>query len=294
MIQPQIAAYAKTQLGLGMSEEVIRNALVEAGWTVQDVEDSIKSVAQEKQPDVMSPVSSATPSSRPSTQSHGFSSQPINLKDLFRGAGEGGDSLVAAADSSKTEASKTETQAIESVYSKADTSALSASKSGNISKIVEIAVAVIALASTAAAVFLYVSNKKLADQVTALAAAQSATSGLTTQLTDLTASKLSAERQLADALKEADQLRSELSFFVLPAGSPQESAFSLSGVLTMDDKQQYSVTASSGLEVFIKNSKIQQIDAVLRPLVGQNIEISGTHAQFSMDVTVSVVNGVSL
>ncbi|MEK7507735.1 MAG: hypothetical protein AAB602_01465 [Patescibacteria group bacterium] len=305
MLQQQISEYAKAQLGLGISEEVIRSALVDAGWTVQDVDDSIKSVAQKNAMEAAHPAFS-TPVFKTGTQPSSSSSQSINLNNLFGGGGKNEVSFAATADLSKAKISEASTEAASIVSSKkVDTQKFSNQKAQGISKIVEIAVAVVALASTVAAIFLYVSNNKLADQVDTLstdsAAARSSSETLSAQLTSLTASKQDVDKKLNEALKEMEQLHSELSFFVAQdavsgdgAVTVQQVAFSLRGALAIDDKLQYSLTSSNGLNVFIKNSKAQKVDSALRPLIGEQIEISGTHAPLSRDVTVSAVNGTSL
>ena len=134
--------------------------------------------------------------------------------------------------------------------------------SGGISKIIKVVVVIVALASVAAAVFLYVDNKKLADQVVTLTTEgitmRTAASGVSTQLTNLTASKQEVDKQLSDALKETNQLRSELSFF-LPL--PQGGTFTLKGALSMDDRGQYALTTANGLRVAVKNSKDAKVDS---------------------------------
>ena len=304
MLQQQIVEYAKAQLGLGMSEEVIRNALVEAGWTLQDVNDSITSAAQKNTPEIMKPTSAATsfPTSvsRTGAQSSGPSSQPLNLKDLFKGSGKDGASFTATANVSKAKVFETPAvsagvSSLKKVGAESFSSQKSQGISGGISKIIKVVVVIVALASVAAAVFLYVDNKKLADQVVTLTTEgitmRTAASGVSTQLTNLTASKQEVDKQLSDALKETNQLRSELSFF-LPL--PQGGTFTLKGALSMDDRGQYALTTANGLRVAVKNSKDAKVDSVLKPLVGQAVEIFGTHTALSKDVVVSAVNGAPI
>ena len=53
MIQLQIVEYAKAQLSLGISEEVIKSALIDVGWVQADVDDSIRSVTLKKVSDTI-------------------------------------------------------------------------------------------------------------------------------------------------------------------------------------------------------------------------------------------------
>lgn len=311
MIQQQVVEYAKTQLALGIGEEVIKNALVDAGWPVSDVDDSIKSVAQRKAPEVVSAIPSAM-ASRQSTSPGSSSSQPINLKDIFGGAAKGNISFSAPADTSKADSSKADsskTNISKTPSAPADISSLkksaaekfSSQKSSGGSKTVLIITIVIALAAIGAAVFFFINNRNLAAQVDKFAAdnaaAGSAASGLSAQIADLTKSKQDADDQIASLTEQKDQLRTELLFFVpqpLALGATSSViSFSLSGTVGFDSKLQYTLT-SDGIILNIKNSKDPKVDSILKPLIGKIAEISGTHAQLSRDVIVSAVNGAAL
>ncbi len=303
MIQQQIVEYAKAQLGLGISEEVIKSALVQAGWSVIDVDDSIKGVVQKKAPEVVRIL--PTSISRQNVAPASSTDNPLNLKNLFGGAVDKGDSSFAIpADSLKAKISEIpKTPADITSLKKMSAEKLPSQESPGRSKIVLIVVVVVALASVAGAVVLYMNNKKLSAHVDTLtaetAAAGSTASGLSTQLADLTTSKQEANDQVVSLTKEKNQLRAELSFFITPpllpgATSSPVIAFSLTGTVALDDKLQYSLTTSEGLKLTVKNSKDPKVDSALKPLIGMSAEISGTHAPLFKDVTVSAVNGVSL
>ncbi len=312
MIQQQIVDYAKAQLGAGLSEEVIKGALLQAGWVSADVDDSIKSVTQKKQPEParattvasVSPIAASMPSMVAKPQ---VSPQSINVRDLFGTAGKGSASFPTQGTRSPISEiqpmKKTETLAVKEMAIGA--SALKPSRFGR-SKIVLIVLTVVAIVSAGAAVYFYMNNKSLSEQVTKLTAdsssnsmASSQVSALTSQLADVTKAKAASDSQAAVLTKNSDELQTELSFFVappLPAGATSSPAlaFSLSGMLAVQSNTLYSVTASSGLMVSIKNSKDAKVDAALKPLVGKSVEISGTHPRMSRDVTVTSVNGASV
>ena len=105
MIQQQIVEYAKAQLGFGISEEVIKGALMEAGWGISDIDDSIKSITQKNQPEIAK-VNIQAPISRQSAQPSSSASKSINLKDLFGAVDKGSNSFAMQADSSKTKVSE--------------------------------------------------------------------------------------------------------------------------------------------------------------------------------------------
>ena len=315
MVQQQIVEYAKTQLGLGISEEVVKNALIQAGWSSADVEDSIKSVAPKKSATSFSPVSTSTsPASRPSSSGQGVSSnQQINLKDIFGGASKESISVAASSPASSiSSSSSVKAKLPETLMAKKQVSTLamgsavsSSAKPGGISKVVLIVLAILALVGVGGSIYFYMNVSKLNGQIAALTADNSITVSQTTslsaQVADLNKSKDDLQSQLTASMENADELRGQLLFFVAPApasGTATSSAqvsFSLKGVLTFDSRSvQYMVSAPSGLKVSIKNSRDQKVETVLRPLIGTSIEISGTHAKLSKEVTINSVNGVAL
>jgi len=315
MVQQQIVEYAKTQLGLGISEEVVKNALIQAGWSSADVEDSIKSVAPKKAATSFSPVStSASPVSRPSSSGQGVSSsQQINLKDIFGGASKESISVASSSPASSVSSSgSVKAKPPETLMAKkpvsvpsASSPVLSVTKPGGSSKIVLIALAILALVGVGGSVYFYMNVSKLNGQIVALTADNSTTASqtanLSAQVTDLNKSKDDLQSKLTASMKNTEELRGQLLFFVAPAvasGTATSSAqvsFSLKGVLTFDSRSaQYMVSAPSGLKVSIKNSRDQKVEATLRTLIGTSVEISGTHTKLSRDVTITAVNGTSL
>ena len=136
-----------------------------------------------------------------------------------------------------------------------------------------------------------------------LRVANGAADAAKSQVVDLNA-KMDDLQKVNDALTKTNddlmsansELTDDLSFFVVPADSSASSGLSVvfGGVLAGGGKNEYSVTATSGLKVFVKNSADANVDAALSPLVGQAVQISGTHALGSREITITAVNGNSV
>ena len=86
------------------------------------------------------------------------------------------------------------------------------------------------------------------------------------------------------------------NLFVIPQNTTGTSAakpFALRG-LVGQAKGIYNLTTINGLVLSVKNSKDAKLDFSLKPFIGANVELAGTHIPGAYDITVQMVNGSEL
>lgn len=271
MVENQLLDHVKSQLQGGATREVVKTALMGAGWPEADVEDTIKNVE-----------ASVLPKTAPA----------IVVSDLV--ANSSLEVLPVEVKNAKAENAEPPKN-----FPEAGLPAQAGAKKFNKTSVIKIALGVVALLFAGTAVFLFFQNSGLKEKMAASSgvtdAANAKVAALNSQVGDLNKQIADLNSKLATLTGDNQKLIAELSFFVVPAGSPsEEAAFTLKGKVEVGGKVLYVVTADDGLKVTVKNSKDEKVDAALKPLVGQTAEISGTHAAGSRDATVTAVNGASV
>jgi len=300
MVQQQLVDYIKSQIKLGLDRDSIKNALVSAGWPAEDVEDSMKGLAPVSggatsgsanlPQSAVSPIGSVGGGvGKGNTQATG----PIVISDLFNNSKLG--TMPAASGDKKIDAAKLKSASISAETVKGGDKP----KFGK-QLIIIIALAVIAVGLGVGMVMLYFQNSSAQSQLSGLqtqvSAANSKITALTSEVADLTTQRDNIKSS-ADLLTAKNlELLTELSFIFAPAGatSTENSQFTIKGVLTGGGKAQYSLLTAEGMKVMVKNYKDAGVDAALAPLVGQMVEISGTHTLGSANVSVTAVNGSAI
>jgi hypothetical protein len=271
MVQQQLVDYIKSQLKVGVASDVIRNALTEAGWSTADIEDSLKNIE--------SASGAALP---PST--------PIVVSDLVSNSKL--DVMIPTQVTGKEEKKSLADKLTESKQK------MPAQKF-NKSLLLSIVLGVLAIGFAAAAVYFYLQNSGLQDKLIAATgtglSADSKISALNSQVAELTNKNTDLSSQIASLTAANQELAGNLSLFVAAPGvSTSEVAVAFGGMLAGGGKVEYSITSTSGVKIFVSNSKDAKVDTALKPLLGNAVQISGTHTPGSQKVTVSGVNGAPL
>ncbi len=269
MVQKQIVEYAKSQLKLGLDAEVIKSALIEAGWSGEDVDDSLKS---------LNSAAVASPSSfTPASLVGGFSSD-VDRKEI-----------------AKNEEKETGVRVIREIEVKKEDlpTGLSWWKV-NRKKAIMGAAAGIVVAIVAASVVIYLGKRKSEES----SASASEIASLTVRVNELDKMKQDLTKQSEDLVAVIKDLKTEVSFIVVPprtteSATVSEMSFTIKGVLEQN-RGRYVLNTENGVKISIVNSADSKVEALLKPLVGNVVEISGTHAAGSSDAKVSAVNGESV
>jgi hypothetical protein len=112
----------------------------------------------------------------------------------------------------------------------------------------------------------------------------------------VTAERDGAKEELADLTTDNLALLNEVAFLAAPiaGGSAADVPANIKGTLSGGGTIAYAVTTPHGLRITVKNYKDLKVDAILKPLVGTEVELGGTHKPLAMDITVTTVNGVSV
>ena len=294
MANQQLIDYIKGQMMAGVSESDIRKILKDAGWPDADIEDGVKGAkpgATVGQSAVVAPAASSPftgqaakpeepakiePKAEPKKEamSFDFMSNPAGMTTM-------GASVGKVKDSSKSTA----------VPLDAAVGTGPAKSSGGRLPWIVAGVAILALVGSI--VYFISKTGKLSatsDQLTATNAALSA------QLAELNNSGAASATELDAAKMAIKDITDQLNLFVIPqntTGTLEAKPFALKG-LVGQAKGFYNLTTINGIVLSVKNSKDAKLDFTLKPFVGANAELAGTHIPGAYDITVQMVNGSEL
>lgn len=303
MANAQLVDYIKQQLQLGVTKEVIKATLAQAGWPESEINEALSasgpSPVQQSSPKISSEqvtqaaeTASSAPgvtsvSSKPgisASSSSAFSqftqksspftqqSSPFIAKDIFQ---------------PKTEAVfQPESQPITSQVAK------NSGDGSSLKKYLIIAgCAVVILGLAGWSIYLFLQNGKLKQEISQNSALSPALEQANSQVASLTDEKNSLAAQLAEANLEKADLILHLSFFIPPSGEATTTSLNIRGSLAGGDKKPYTLTTSRGAVLNIKNSSNKEVASVLQNLLGNEVEISGTYVPGTREITVINVNG---
>ncbi len=111
------------------------------------------------------------------------------------------------------------------------------------------------------------------------------------QIASLTTKISGLNGQITSLQAESTEVKSELSIFATANAAAGVVPATVMGMLAGDSKTQYTVTTPYGIVAYVKNYKDAKVAAALAPLVGTNVQITGTHIPGYRDITVTAVNG---
>ena len=327
MIQNQLIEYINNQTKLGVSRDAIRSALVGAGWSAADVDDTLKSVepAKAAQPVASAPAGSvaAASATKPSGAAAAGGPQIIKVSDLVSASPSLGasPSPSSSAPSSMPSGTAFKDAAKSPLTGPASSSAkpsslasmpigrpitASSSPIGNMAKvhasrgarITEVVLAVLFVAAAAGAGFLYYQNNNLAGQVAALNSKSSQVNlELSTLQNKTNASTSALTAQVGTLTGETQELQSELAFYAIPLNASTTATSTLvSGTVALGARGNYVITGAYGAKIFVANSRASSTIAALTPLVGTSTasQFTGTFVPGSGVMTLTAVNGSSL
>lgn len=326
MANQQLVDYIKSQLGAGVSEEMVKNALKTAGWPDADVEDGVKAAkpgpanAVAAAPAKISPnqIGVVTaPVEKPAAVGStgipaggigvGLNAKPAdiqpkaNVLDIREAISAKDELLNSMNNMAGKEAGKAVGVAAAgpAVSGAANAAGTLSGKSGFFGKIsiAEIVMAVIIVALLGGGTWFYLSQSGGASRADSLASQNAALenqiAAMTKTNSELSAESSSLKTENAGLATDVAALKNDLSFYaVIPGISTiTENAVNVKGILTLSKSGQYVLTTANGAIVNVKNYKDTKVDALLKPLLGASVELAGTHPAGSRDLTVVSVNG---
>ncbi len=299
MPSAQLTDYIAQQRRLGVSDEALRAALLNAGWGEAEVSEAMQPVqftpaaASKVAPPVVS-----TPAVRPIQPAQSRLVQPAAASQPSAAS-----SAFMSLDAFQSKSEKT--VEMKRAEPKAEVVKLDLRETPktklhlNKSLILGIAAAVVIVALAGAAAYFYSrsgSGDALSmDKDAKILELQTRNSELANNVASITQTNTELTAKTSGFETENKDLSAHLSFFILPAGAKAttELSVALAGTLKFE-RGVYVLTTSRGLNASIKNSKDARVEAVLKPLVGSAITIAGTHLGTSKEITLTTVNNQPL
>lgn len=296
MIQQQIVDYAKSQLALGVDHEAIKSALIETGWTKAEVDESLDAAAGITKPKAQKPEAKQSETRVVFEPIKGFIKKEDGLKeptiivsDLTASPKPSINILAKQKDAvEKKQQGKT--------GEKTMATPITANSSGRLfgidrSLIFTTTLEILVIGFAASTVIFYLNTVSLNKEVGKLRSAAGAVNSQTEELNH----KIDGLQTEVNSLRSENKLlTTELSFFAAPPTTSAMDIFTLSdlkGMLSGGEKNPYVLTTGLGSKISIKNFKDGAVNNVLKPLVGQEISISGTYSPGSGMATINAVNG---
>jgi hypothetical protein len=291
---PQLKDYIDQQSKLGVSKDAVKAALLGAGWPANDIAEAmgegsspmpVSMPIQPRTPDIIKPVEMAKPvgvSTAVAVAPSSVASKPFVASDIFQPrTGEPVFQARSAADQKNTS-------------SGVSTSFPAQKKRSWITRfIIPESIGLVALLFMIGTVFFYMQTGDLQAQ---LAAAKRGGSSSDAAMTALTAQKNDLTNQITGLNATIADLTNQLSIYAMPANASktEEIAIDVKGMLSGGGKVSYTITTNKDIVVSVKNSTDPKVDATLKPLLGTQVELSGTHLVHSDMMTVVTVNGAQL
>jgi cell division protein FtsL len=298
MANQQLIDYIKQQFKVGVSKVVIRDALIAAGWTQTDIEDAMKSfevkipsaipsivtsdIFQPKDMPIFEPgkSKSAVPSIERSR-----SAEEIKKEETSKPKSE---SVIQIKDTVVLKKSESKAEPQPKPFSKAPaTISLSVIKNSPWRLVLMIVMAAVIIALAGIGVILYKNNLGLQKQIEDI---NISNGKLENTIISLNQTIKDSNTGLTALKAEKEDLEAQLLIFAILSTSTEPMPVTVKGLLSGGEKTSYSVTTAKGITVYVKNSKEANVNSALKPFLGTNIEISGTHAQGSRDITVAKIN----
>lgn len=307
MANQQLITYIKQQLQLGESETPIKNSLRSVGWSDADITEAFKSASPSPAPAITSPATPFAAQTAPKTSA---TAEPKRI-DLNAFAPQSAPSISRATASPAT-VSFTAQKPVEatfspgaSVQSSVAGMATESKKSSWVSTVL-MGIVIVALAGLSG--LLYKNNSELKAKVTEFNNQISALTGSVSNSGQNTAELNQRIAKLESDFKDVD---SQLALFLplktststvnstsSPTSTPiivtTVTPLTLSGSLGGGGKSNYVLTTSRNISVNIKNSKDAKVDALLKPLVGSPVELTGTPTSGAREISVTHINGAPI
>ena len=297
MIQEQLVDYISSQMKSGVSQDVIKATLTGAGWASLDVDDTFKKI-NSTGASVAQPTSGSSPlgtAVSPAT-AKSAESQTIRVSDLVSASYSAAAAAVTSSPKSKiAPLEKTNVNAMKPV---AQMVAKTAMKPGGGFVMTIIWISLIILFAALAGFFFF-QNMNLSSQLAAQSKAPQSpdlsgqVATLQGQVQSLTGANASATAQLGALQVSNQNLKTELSFYVIPAGTtPTTTSLTISGVFS-GGKPTFILTTADGIKLFVKNSADMNVKNILQPLASSSAtaQIQGTYIPGTSIVILNMING---
>lgn len=277
MVNQQLKDYIDEQVRVGVSRDAIKSALLEAGWNAAEVGEAMGGgMSPVQHMDAVKPAMPAAVRPVQTQQPVMRNPQPVASQPM-----QPSQPRMMSTVSAKPMAS----MAAPSMGVTASDRPL-ARKSGH--RMIDLVMGVSIFILGMAATWFAINNSNLDS---ALGLAESEHETVVNEAASLRTNNQALQAENVALAEERDDLASQLGVLVSTRTSGEE-AVSIKGILGVaGDKAPYTLRASSGLVVTLKNSRTAGLEAMLKDSLGELVQIEGTHVVGSKDITVLTVNG---
>ena len=310
----QLKDYIIEQTKLGVSKDTVKSVLLGAGWKEEDInqavtetETGVQEIASLKP---SSPVQTAQQVNQPQSTQQPQPAQPTKpaeVSQVFKPVNMPGSSSPVKKDSPvpfitsdifqpKSEpvfqSSGVKTQiTLNSPETKPQTISIAQNKTGvgMGDKILPISLGVISIILLGGNIYFFLQNSSLGSKLDSLNSGKTSSES---QTVSLAAEKKTLADEVDSLNKTIADLNSQISIFAAPADSSSTPvSFSVTGLLGGGGKLSYSLTTSKNIVLSVKNSKDTDVDTTLKPLLGTQVSMEGTHQPESNQLMVTTVDG---
>ncbi len=276
----QLKDYINQQTKLGVLKDTIKSSLLEAGWNEGDVTQAMAEAESGVQ--VAAPLTPAQPFFKLAEPVAKSSPVPFVTSDIFQAKNE---PIFQSAEIGKpgiSNSSETKPQII--------LSSMKGKPTGGGGKLLPIILAVLSVALLGGNIYFFMQNGGLNSKIDSLNNEKASSES---QIASLAADKKNLTDQIGSLNKTISDFDNQLSLYGWPpnVSETQELPITIKGVLGGGGRALYFLITNKNIMVIVKNSKDSKVDEILKPLLGTQVEISGTHLVKSDSVTVTTVNG---
>ncbi len=295
MVNQQLIDYVKSQLGVGVGKDVIKNALLESGWAEVDVLEALKQASGAQPAASAAPAQAAHPVAAAAKPASAAGSVMMT-NDIFQPKNEPVfDPKVTAGPAIKAQPVSVSVKGAGPVM--AGSAAASVSYGGKklSGSLLTIMLGVGFVVCAGAAIFFFMQKADLAGRLAPLEAARTEADTLRQQVATLQQERDELAAQVTQLQQSNVALSNDLAIFRVPDGTAAGTTGNV--VVTGSLRQeagQYVVFTPNEITVVVKNGKDAKISAALQPLLGNTVTVSGTHLVGSREVTVTSVNGAPI
>ncbi|MDO8664509.1 MAG: hypothetical protein Q7K44_03140 [Candidatus Liptonbacteria bacterium] len=311
----QLKDYIAEQTKLGVSKDMVKSALLGAGWKEDDINQAVteaesgpQEIAPLKPASLVQPIQQIKPAQSAQQTQSAQPAKSTEVSQAFKPVNMPGSFSTAAKDSPvsfiTSDIFKPKSEPVfQSLDAKSKTSSNSPeakpqvismtqndkSAAGMGDKILTISLGVVSIILLGGNVYFFLQNGGLRSNFDSLNNGKASSES---QIASLTTDKKNLTDEVGSLSKIITDLNSQISIFAVPADSSSTTvSFDVVGMLGGGGKSLYSLTTSKNIVLFVKNSKDADVESVLKSLTGKQVGIGGTHQPESTQLTVTTVNG---
>mgnify|MGYP000728263405 CR=1 FL=1 len=295
MANPQLIAYVKAQLEKGVAHDAIKQALIGAGWAPNEVEAATTEVFGQTAAAPVDAVQATSVQPAVTTQPAAAQVQPaataqVTANPIAEPVGETSSPVVGSAaaaintTSAQPAAQVTPASFFSTTGAGGGTEASVGSEVSVEKKshgwLIGLLVGIVALAAIGAAAYFFIFS--------GAGSTQPADNG---ELQALQQQKTELEGQITTLNDDVNDLQAHLAIF--QDSDAETASLTMTGTLRERPEGGFTLTTKRAITLLLLGTTTADASAALRPFIGAEVKIGGTHTPGSTSVTVTNINDQS-